>query len=265
MDFNTESIKGYTMAGLSLTKAVVKDHRFQLIATAVTTGTAGYILGKRNGDVFVLESDVVEDRIDELVRTFPRLTPEELDAELAEDIIEEEEYTMATGEDFYDDYELESDALQAVEEDELMDAEPASSNIFESNAQDWDYETELALRSSDEPYTIHVDEYTADEAGCDQRTVVFYNGDRIVADEADNPIYGWEQMMGELNFGHGSNDSSVVYIRNERLMMEWEVLFHSSSFEVEVNGLEIEAEYEAEDELRHSRYANSRLAADDWD
>jgi hypothetical protein len=77
--------------------------------------------------------------------------------------------------------------------------------------------------------------------GYTQTTLTFYSGDNILADEQDSPVYNYESVVGNLRFGHGSNDSNVVYIRNEKLEAEYEVLLFDGSFEIEVLGYVAEA------------------------
>jgi len=123
-------------------------------------------------------------------------------------------------------------------------------NVFTKEDDDWDYDTEVANRTKDVPYIIHQEEFIADEMNYRQETLTYYAGDDIMADSADTPIYGYQGLMGELKFGHGSKDPSVVYIRNEGIHMEWEVLLHTGLFSVEVMGLSMEQD--AENEIRHS-------------
>jgi hypothetical protein len=117
-------------------------------------------------------------------------------------------------------------------------------NIFK-NDDGWDYEQELNNRSNEEPYILHVDEYIGEEMGFKQETLTYYEGDDIMADITDTPVYNWPTVTGPLKWGHGSKDQNVVYVRNEKLRKEYEILRHSGSFETEVIGLE-------ETELQHS-------------
>jgi hypothetical protein len=130
--------------------------------------------------------------------------------------------------------------LEVVEEQKLV-------NIFTVPDGEWDMEYELEQRSPNAPYVIHADEYLEGEFGYKQETVTYYDGDDIMATMADVPIYNWASMMGDLKWGHGSKDKSVVYIRNEDMSREWEVLLHHGSFEIETQGLHIEG-----GELQHS-------------
>ena len=125
-------------------------------------------------------------------------------------------------------------------------------NVFANNHDgDWDYEAECSTRSKDEPYTIHVDEFVSEEMEFDQATFTYYKGDDILVDERDTPIYNYVEATGPLKFGHGSQDPNVVYIRNERLKIEYEILLHQGRYEVEVLGYDAEKEIERED-IKHS-------------
>lgn len=126
-------------------------------------------------------------------------------------------------------------------------------NIFDNgNGDEWDYKKEIENRDRSHPYTIHVDEFVADEMGWDsQSTLTWYEGDSILCDSQDRPIYNHHEVVGELKFGHGSNDPNVVYIRNERLQAEYEVLRDTGSYEEVVLGEAMERQVQKED-LKHS-------------
>lgn len=125
-------------------------------------------------------------------------------------------------------------------------------NIFPNETDHWDYEEEEANRQDPNvPYIIHVDEYFANEKGYIQSTLQYYQGDNILCDEQDVPVYNPEKIVGKLEFGHGSNDPNVVYVRNEKLEAEWEVLRDHGHFQTEVLGQHVEERYEDGD-LSHS-------------
>lgn len=133
---------------------------------------------------------------------------------------------------------------------EVVEETPARVNVFMSESDDdWDYEFELEQRDPDFPYVLHADEYINDEMGYRQATVTYYAGDDIMADMSDTPIYNWASLMGPLEWGHGSKDKNVVYIRNEKVRKEWEVLLHRGSYEIEVTGFQMD---KATGELQHS-------------
>lgn len=123
---------------------------------------------------------------------------------------------------------------------------------------DWDWTQELAHRDPKEPYVIHKDEFFNEEQGYTQSTVTYYEGDDILVDELNVPIYGFPAMIGELKWGHGSGDENVVYIRNDLLEHEYEVCKDFGRYEVEVLGLEIEHDYQ-ENDLKHSKDRKFRM------
>lgn len=140
---------------------------------------------------------------------------------------------------------------EEVEELPPLPPEPETSNVFIGvNDSNWDYDAELRKRSSDAPYIIHYEEFNNDEMGYAQITITYYEGDDILTDDRDVPIYNKSEVVGELKFGHGSNDPNVCYVRNEKLHAEYEVLLHRGRYEEEVLGLTIEEELSKGD-LKH--------------
>lgn len=132
-----------------------------------------------------------------------------------------------------------------------------SINIFAPSLAAWDEEAEAASRVAGEPYIIHRDVFIENENDWTQNTVTYYVGDDIMADEMETPVYAYAKLMGPLHFGYGSEDPSVVYIRNEKERREWEVIKHTGRYEVEVLGHTIEHEYEEAD-LQHSNHRKFR-------
>lgn len=125
-------------------------------------------------------------------------------------------------------------------------------NIFDTAGDEWDYKTEIQNRIPTAPYVIHVDEYVNDEKGWDnQSTLTWYELDQVLCDTHDTPIFNHSEVVGDMLFGHGSNDPNVFYVRNEKLQAEYEILRDTRSYQEVVLGEKYEAEAE-KDELRHS-------------
>lgn len=206
-------------------------------------GALGYILARRKGRLLMQEfADMVEKEFatHERVVKLEELDLSDGDYPSAETVvgtltfIERAPLGLATG-------------LLATGLDEEV-----VKNIFE-NDDDWDYEAEANTRDGKSIYVIHRDEFIPDEMGYRQSTVTWYEGDKILADERDAPIYNWSSIVGtDLPFGHGSGDANVVYIRNEELRHEYEVLKDPGRFDVEVEGHQIEQDFE-DQEIRHSK------------
>lgn len=129
--------------------------------------------------------------------------------------------------------------------------------IFDEANDEWDWELERRERIGKEIHTIHVDEYQSDELGWNEGTeLIWYEGDKILCDERNQIVPKPENVIGTPQFGHGSDDPNMVFIRNHRLKADYQVLRDPGSYTVEVLGLdsgdEIEETYERQD-LRHSR------------
>lgn len=126
-------------------------------------------------------------------------------------------------------------------------------NVFTNEDSDWDYELELANRDPELPYIIHRDEFYENEADdiYDRSSLIYYKGDDILCDDNYVPIYEYLKLTGNLRFGHGSNDPSIVYIRNEPMKAQYEVILDHGYFGVEILGAEIEEQMDQAD-LKHS-------------
>jgi hypothetical protein len=115
----------------------------------------------------------------------------------------------------------------------------------------WDQEEEEKNRGPNAPYTIHRDEFYQNETGFDQDDLVYYSGDDILCDKNNVPVHNQSTVVGRLEFGRGSGESDVVYVRNEELKAEYQVHRVESTYALEVLGIEAEEEAEKQD-LKHS-------------
>lgn len=137
---------------------------------------------------------------------------------------------------------------------EEPESEPVPQSVFAESDGDWDYEVELEKRKGERVYMIHEDEFHAQEADFHQTSATFYEGDAILADEDNNPVYNHAQIVGEFKFGHGSSDPNVCFVRNEKRQCEYEILRHTGMFTKEVMHLDIEDNQRtaAKRDLKHS-------------
>jgi hypothetical protein len=133
------------------------------------------------------------------------------------------------------------------------EVEEAIVNTFKNNDDDWDMEAELERRTDEAPYILHVEEFVNDELGFSQSTLTYYEGDDILTDEKDVPIYDKTNVVGDLRFGYGSGDPNVVYIRCPKLRAEFEVLRDQGSYAFEVLGVDVEQS------LKHSAHTPLRM------
>lgn len=132
--------------------------------------------------------------------------------------------------------------VEVVKANAQMDEAVPSDNVRSifSPHSDWVWEDEMKVRDGNAgPYTITREEYE-EESDLDyvQITATWYEGDEtLIMDEGLEPIFNWHDRVGDLQFGHGSGDPNVVYIRNPDERLEWEIMRDPGSSKEEVFGL----------------------------
>jgi hypothetical protein len=105
----------------------------------------------------------------------------------------------------------------------------------------WDWDKERAQRTEERPYIIHQNEFNAEERGYNQVMWTYYAADNILADEHEQPVAYPERVVGEdslRNFGLGADDHDVIFVRNDKIEMEFEIVRTNKSYESAVRGLD---------------------------
>lgn len=121
--------------------------------------------------------------------------------------------------------------------------EEVAKNVFAHQAtiDGWDQEREEASRTPERPYVISHDEYMENSYEHEQNSLTYYAGDDILADEREQHIDEVESLVGVDNlklFGHGSRDTNIVYVRNERVETDFEVTLNQGTYAEEVLGFQ---------------------------
>lgn len=77
-------------------------------------------------------------------------------------------------------------------------------------------------------YVISVDEYYSNTEQKRQVTLYWFEEEKTLTDEEKVPIYNLSHIIGDptttLNFGYGSKDKDVVYIRNHNTKKDYQVI-----------------------------------------
>jgi hypothetical protein len=101
-------------------------------------------------------------------------------------------------------------------------------NVFdESTDREWSYAEELTRREPGVPYIIHIDEFRVNEPEHTQVSYTYYEQDDVLCDSHFMKVDDMDEAIGLGNlghWGHGSNDPNVVYVRNEKLNLDFEVV-----------------------------------------
>lgn len=112
-------------------------------------------------------------------------------------------------------------------------------NIFDRRGLVSEEELDRSQRNNGRPYILSQEEFMqGDFEQRSQTTLTYYEGDHVLADEREQPIDNINRVVGEenLKFGHASGDANIVYIRNEYLDVDFEVLRSTGSYSQEVLG-----------------------------
>jgi hypothetical protein len=142
---------------------------------------------------------------------------------------------------------------ETVADEERADPRPPvpvvrEENVFshpvptDAELGNWDIDKERSRRTGNRPYVVHIDEVREEEE-YDSVTYTYYEEDDVLCNERDEVIDKQERdlLIGEANlnrFGHGSEDPAKVYIRNDRLEMQMEVIRSPNSYAEEVHGFQ---------------------------
>jgi hypothetical protein len=112
------------------------------------------------------------------------------------------------------------------------------SNVFIDTT--FDLEEESKYRTEDKPYIITHDEFYAAEKDYDTASFTYYEVDDVLCDERDKPVEETDEVVGDdhlVRFGSGSKDKNIVYVRNDRLGVEYEITRSPGSYLEEVLGM----------------------------
>lgn len=126
---------------------------------------------------------------------------------------------------------------------------PIIKNLFEDNRDGpdlddrWAWEEEVKNRDNTKPYVIDVEDFMQNEQGRTQNTLTYFEADSVLVDESDQPIpaHSVNNTVGEENlnrFGVRSRDKNIVYVRNENMDMDFEILRSEQSYRRDILGLE---------------------------
>ena len=199
---------------------------------------------------------VIHKSADSLTELAQRYTDEELaekklaegEVEVYESMVREEDYISYDNISPAGDADEDSESTVVEEEQEIV-----HHNIFESDDPEtyFDFEEELERRATkpNEPHVITKEEFDVNESDFDQQRLVYFDGDDVLADSADQPITDIENVVGYINllrFGHGSGDRNVVYIRCPTLELDFEMVRSEGKFAKEILGFD-------DGELSHSQ------------
>lgn len=100
-------------------------------------------------------------------------------------------------------------------------------------------------RNQNEPYVISTLDFMNGEDSFDKITITYFEEDDTLCDEREEVIPNVEATVGTealTKFGHLSDDSKIVYVRNERIKTDFEIALDTRSYTEVVLGFKEEKE-----------------------
>lgn len=122
--------------------------------------------------------------------------------------------------------------------DEVVETVTETRNVFID--PNFDLEEEKKHRTKSKPYIITHDEFYAGDLDYDTITLTYFEEDDTLTNERDEPIREVDKMIGDdhlVRFGHGSKDRNIVFVRNDRLETDFEVVKAEGSYVKQVLGM----------------------------
>lgn len=124
--------------------------------------------------------------------------------------------------------------------------EPLEANIFEAVKGDLDVDPEeVPEPNPTRPYIVAAATYNDSEVGYRQLTLTYFAGDKVLVDHDEDVVEDQDKWVGLGNlhrFGLQSGDPNVVYIRNEPMEVDFEVVRTKGNYSELVLGLNVAGE-----------------------
>lgn len=111
--------------------------------------------------------------------------------------------------------------------------EPEDAHLLPADANETLFENLKATRTEDKPYLVSVDEYHDEFNHWQKQSVTYFAGDNIIAYEDDSIMMDPDETIGTINlsrFGVMSQDEHIVYVRNHRLNIDYEVVMDDGKY-----------------------------------
>jgi hypothetical protein len=125
--------------------------------------------------------------------------------------------------------------------DESINPAELESPPEDKNDEEDEYESEKISydTNGDEPHIISLEEFAEEKVYYDKITLSFYEDDEVLTDEGEEIIDDPVALVGEdalQSFGVMSEDPEVVYVRNDNLQIDYEIIRLSKSYQETVMG-----------------------------
>jgi hypothetical protein len=96
------------------------------------------------------------------------------------------------------------------------------------------------IYSKGSPYIISLEEFSDEAPNYDKSTIYYYADDNTLSDENEEIITDVISIVGDqalYSFGDRSEDPEIVYVRNEKLQIDYEIVCLNKSYSETVLGI----------------------------
>ena len=134
-------------------------------------------------------------------------------------------------------YEADTDAREAFDQTEL--------DWLKDQEEYLKYEGISTRYTGDRPYVISDEQFNEENDHFDKISLTYYEDNCILADEGDEIVTDIDGTVGRENldkFGELSDDPEVVYVRNEKIAVDYEIIRLSKSYSDTVMGRGVDDE-----------------------
>lgn len=210
---------------------------FGVVGGLAVGGGSGYLIAQKHLAA-KYEAQVLNE-INSVKATYDKLSKELIANAQKEPLREAVEELLPAAEREFQDYrekvaeyaaeEMLDVVVGAITESDIGEdgMDHATYNIFKEEQK------RLDERDPNKPYLIGIEEYSDPPSGYDSLTVNYYPDDNILVDERDIAIDLVEETVGEWNltqFGVNGDETHIIYVRNERVQADFEIVRHEGSF-----------------------------------
>lgn len=195
-----------------------------VVATGVAATGATYFYTQKK-----IFADIDDAIAEEMAKTFKFIQSDEfLKSKSPIELVEEKNYD--TVEEIIEDQDY-------VSSDDTGDKVEVAKNVFTDMKQIEFDQADVDNRDPEKPYIITHDEFYESEN--QMVTLTWFEGDEVLADEKDAHIPDVDRVVGEdnlLRIGYGSGDPNILYIRNEKMEVDFEVVKNEGKYTEQVLG-----------------------------
>lgn len=98
---------------------------------------------------------------------------------------------------------------------------------------------EAEVVDTSKPYVITIEAFTDDCQDYEKLSLYYYDDDDTLIDERQEVLPDVDALVGDAltRFGEGSNDPDIVYVRNERMSCDYEIVRYEKGYQEEFLGI----------------------------